>query len=101
MRRDTGPCGQGALNMYQPRMIVFDTEASIESDDAIVMGATVTDWMGLDLRFRLRITRQHAERRWQIPFTRERITAHIWVHLDEFESVVARELANHKTELVL
>ncbi|WP_291174382.1 hypothetical protein, partial [Hyphomicrobium sp.] len=88
-------------NMWQPFTVIFDTEASIQSDDAIVMGATVTDSMGPDLRFRLCITRHHAERRWRIPFSRERIAAHIWMHFEEFESVVTRELGNGKTELVL
>jgi hypothetical protein len=82
-------------------MVIFDTEATCESDGVVVIGATVTDGIGPDTRFTLRITRPYAERVWQIPYSRERVAAQIWVHIDEFQDLVARELAEGKTELIL
>lgn len=82
-------------------MVVFDREVTFDADGTATVAAWLIESVGLRRRFALRVTRQYAEEAWRIRYSEVGVATKIWLHIDEFRELVARENANGRTELVL
>lgn len=80
-------------------MVVFDREVTCERDETAVVMAWLIEGAGTHTRFALRITPQYAEAAWRIRYSQVGVATKIWLHIDEFRELVARENANGRTDL--
>lgn len=82
-------------------MVVFDREVIFEPDGTAAIVAWGIEGPGPHRRFVLRITPQYAEQTWRIRYSQVGVATKIWLHIDAFRELVAGELANGRTELIL